>query len=153
MPNVYDTLVPELQNDPLGRGYAGMTDAGRLASLTVLDRSRLGTMRLGVFNQFLMGRGLLKGIRAGQDHADAAVSSICIGLMLQFQGNADRVIDPADAATIGMVDALVAADIATAADKDAFLTACSLPCSRADELGLSKLGLGHMASARTLMGG
>lgn len=153
MADVYAVLVPELTADPLARGYAGMTDAQRLASLTAKDRSKLAPMRLGAFNQFLMGAGLLKGIRGGQDHADAAVSSICIGLMLQFQGNADRMIDPADPKTGGMIDALIAAGIATGGHKAAFLTACGVPCSRAEELGLSNLGLGHMASARSMMGG
>lgn len=153
MANVYEILIPELRDDPLARGYAGMTDAERLASLTAPTRSKLGTMRLGVFNQFLMGAGLLKGIRAGQDHADPTIASICIGLMLQFQGNADRQVDPSDPDTIAMIDALIAAGIVINAHKTAFLAACSVPCSRADELGLSNLGIGHMASAREQIGG
>lgn len=153
MADVYAVLVPELRDDPAGLGYAGTTDAQRLALLTGATRTRPAPMRLGVFNQFLMARGLLKAVRAGQDHADATVASVCIGLMLQFQGNADRSIDPTDPATLGLVDVLVAAGVASAADKAAFLAAAVEPCSRADQLGLASLGLGHMASARAQIGG
>lgn len=153
MADVYAVLVPELRDDPAGLGYAGKPDAERLALLTAKTRARPAPMRLGVFNQFLMARGLLKGIRAGQEHADATVASVCIGLMLQFQGNADKSIDPADPATLALVDVLLAAGIASAADKAAFLAAAVEPCSRADQLGLTNLGLGHLRSARDQIGG
>lgn len=147
----YPALIAELTADPLKRGYAGMTDAERLASLAAADRSRPVPMRLSAFNLLLMSRGLLKGIRAGQDGDHPQIASICIGLMVMFQGAADRSVDPTDPATLGMIDALIAAGIAGAADKAAFLAACSVSCSRLEELGLADVGPGHLKSARDKM--
>lgn len=155
MADVYAVLVPELRDDPAGLGYAGKTDAQRLALLTGATRTRPAPMRLSTFTQFLMSRALLRRVRDAEANAALpdAVRDICYGLLLLIQSAADRVIDPADPATVAMIGALVAAGVVSADDRAAFLAAAVEPCSRADQLGLVNLGLGHMASARAQIGG
>lgn len=132
----------ELNADPLGLGYAPLVAAGNdagtaaLMNATTTGRTRLAPMRMSVFTQFLMSRSLLRKVRDAEANAalPAAVRDVCYGLLLLIQGASDREVDPTDAATVAMIDGLVAAGVVSSADKAAWLTACTVPCSRAVEL-------------------
>ena len=135
-------LRAELDSDPAGLGYAPLVAAGDDSGLADIlndptaGRTALRPMRMSVFTQFLMSRSLLRKIRDAEANAllPAAVRDICYGLLLLIQGASDREVDPADAATGAMIDALVSAAVVSADDKAAWLTACTVPVSRAAEL-------------------
>lgn len=68
----YSVLIAELQNDPLSRGYAGMTDAQRLASLQT--GSQIEVNDNGVISSF--NAALVKKITVyagqGDDHVEVS---------------------------------------------------------------------------------
>lgn len=144
----------EANSDPAGLGYAAPLAARNDEAIHALmadadARTKLKPMRMSAFTQFLMGRALLRKIRDSEANGalPASIRDICYGLLLLIQGASDRDIDPTDATTVAMIDALVAAGVATAEDKAAFLAACTKPCSRVDELGWGGLTVGRLSSA------
>lgn len=154
----YAALVAELRDDPLGAGYAAMTDAQRMAALTAKTRSR--PRRLSSLDLLLWGGadGRLARVRKAAQKAppydglpDAAHAVAIVADALVTRQDAG--FDPSLPSHLAMVDALVAAQVLTAGDRTALLALASEPCSRADELGLAGLGMGHLASARAQIGG
>lgn len=158
MSDIYPALVAELTGDPLGVGYASMSDAERLASLTAPTRSR--PRRLASIEMFVWGGQAGRAARVRKaammlppydSLPDEALAPAIIADAILSRDDAG--FDPADPEHVGMIDALVTASVLTAGDKDALMARASEPCSRADELGLANLGRGHMATARQMTGG
>lgn len=63
-------------------------------------------------------------------------------------GTDDGALDPGNAIHVTMVNELVAAGVWSAADKTALIAKATEDVSRAVELGLGKVGEGHIAQAR-----
>jgi hypothetical protein len=135
-------LRAEIESGPLAAESAANSAAGNdvATAAAMNDRTRGETlprpMRLTLFTQFLMSRSLLRKIRDSEasDALPATIRDVCYGLLLLLQSGADREVDPTDPPTVAMIDALVAAGVATTSDKAAWLTACRVPASRAEVL-------------------
>lgn len=148
-------LRDELTGDPLERAYASMTDAEVLASLLAVNRSR--SRRVSSLEMLLWGgaNGRLARVRkAAQKQPpydslpdEVWSAAIVADAMVTRQ---DAGFDPRQAEHLSLVDGLVAAQVLTADDKTALLALATEPCSRADELGLVGLGIGHIAEARAV---
>lgn len=144
-------LRAEIESGPLAEELAPLVAAGNDAGVAVAlnARSRGETlprpMRLTLFTQFLMSRALLRKIRDAEANTllPATVRDVCYGLLLIVGSGSDREIDPTDVPTVGMIDALVAASVASAEDKSAWLAACRMPASRAE----SRWGYGTSVTA------
>lgn len=128
---------------------------GAFGVLAVLNdpargRTRLEPIRVSAFAQFAAARGFLVNVQttAADAGANASIRNICALLMLTIQGASDRSIDPNDAPTVDMIDALVAAGVASADDKAALLAACTVPCSRLDELGWQNVTIEAVQAAK-----
>lgn len=108
------------------------------------------------FAEFLMGTGLLDAVEAGQRATvpdgsppeavglARVVRAICKGMILKFQGAADRFVYPTDPATQDMMAALVAGGVVTTDDVAAF---AARSCSRAVALVGRTLAAQDVASA------
>jgi len=149
----YAILVAELRDDPLGRGYARMTDEQAAASLNETNRTR-------IVKRFVSWRGVATVL---DDTEYAAVKTA----VQQLAQSSERVADmlkmlelPCDESGTtggldfgcdqvrGMIDVLPGVDDAVKAKLRAL---GEETISRAAELGLPKLRPGHIESARLRM--
>lgn len=135
--------------------FGRLTPDGAAAVLAALNgpdagRTKLAPIRLSAFAQFAAARGFLVTVQttAADPQANPSIRNICSLVVLSIQGASDRSIDPNDPPTAAMIDALVAAGVATANDKAALLTACTVSCSRMDELGWHGVTLEHVQDAK-----
>lgn len=128
----YDILVPEVRDDPLGRGYAGMTNAEVAARGAVVDRTR---PRTSVTGDETFGCTVAAEFAAMTDAKRQLWLAFC----------ARDVINPNSAANGEFVKWLFGVSSETLA---ALVAVKSEPVSRWDELGLSAVGSGHIDSAR-----
>jgi len=155
----YAVLIPELQDDPLSRGYAGMTDAEALAVRRDANRTR-------VFEARITELGIIKSItEATGDPANGegfmqALEAVGAGMplikrMLKWLQPGAPGLDMGDPHVRGTLDLLASTPgtgITTAAVAAVKATA-EAACSRAEELGIPDVGRGHIKSARELIAG
>lgn len=131
----WDVLRSEIANDPLGRGYASMTDEQVAASLNNLDRPV--TRPTPVTAKSLMA--LLDPATAATilDKLEAAASSnSAVKWILSFiQGDAEGV-DLGHPNTRAQIDALAVAGVLTADEASLLKSLADSLVSRAEELGL-----------------
>jgi hypothetical protein len=99
------------------------------------QRSRPIPMRVGDFANWLAGRGILRKVNDARTHANDLIASVSLLVMWKIQGDPSRMVDPLDSEIQGMFTAFVTAGIVAKEDASAFVTACTRPCSRLDELG------------------
>lgn len=156
MPDVYAALVPEIRDDPASMGYEGKTDAERLALLTAKARTRqrrVPSLELlawgGQDGRLSKVRKAAQGLPPFDSLGDELRSAAIAAEALITR--ADAGFDPRVAEHAAVVGAMVAASVFTPGDRDSLLAVAVEPCSRADELGLAGLGLGHLESARLLL--
>ena len=83
--------------------------------------------------------------RARSVHSPRAIAAAAM------MNRPDSGFDPSVLAQVMIVDTLVTGGVLSSADKTSLLGLAVRPCSRAEELGLNELGLGHVASARDLI--
>ena len=154
MDTFYATLISELRNDPLSRGYAAMTDAQVAESLNAPDRTL-------VFQRF----GSFRTLAGVLDDAEyATVKSVLAQIAQQSPKVADMVellklpcdesgatggMDFGDPQVRAFVQALPDPPI-TPAIKSKVLAIAERKVSRAEELGLGRVGPHHVAYARML---
>lgn len=131
-------LKAEMTTGPLAAVLSPLLAAGQdveaAAVLNAPTLTQLAPMRVSVLAMFLAGRGKLRAVCEAKDNAllPAGVRDVSFLLNKLMDGAADRDVDPTDPKHVGLVDALVAASVLTAADKEAWLTACTVPASRAE---------------------
>lgn len=151
----YAVLIDELRNDPLGVGYANMTDDEVAASLNE-PRYSVPTTR------FITWRA----IAAVLDDAEYAAVKAALNQLAQVSPKvADMIpflsqatgddgtgggIDFGNAGVRAMIQALPGIGEAT---KQKLLALGERPASRAEILGLPEVYPGHVESARRMMGG
>jgi len=129
----YAALKREIETDPLGRGYAGMTDQQIADSLNVANRTvvvptvvgALGIMRLvGP----MMGAGILDKLEAS-----AASDSRLKWFLRELTVNG---IDLGNLITRAAIDELVVAGVLTQTEAYRLKSAAERAVTRAEELGL-----------------
>jgi hypothetical protein len=130
----YAILKAEITDDPLGRGYAAMTDAEAAASLNAPSRTRPVTC------------------------IDPAVAlKACVPSEFKALATADKQtflgvlaigpVDPSNATIKAIFADIFAAGTTTRAN---LLALATEPCSRAEELGLGVLSAGDITRARAI---
>ena len=155
MPDFYSILTDELRNDPLGVGYANMTDEQVAASLNE-PRYSVPTTR------FITWRA----IAATLDDAEYAAVKAALNQLAQVSPKvADMIpflsqatgddgtgggIDFGNAGVRAMIQALPGVSEAA---KGELLALGERPVSRAEILGLPEVYPGHVESARRMIGG
>ena len=122
------TLRDELEQDPLGIGYAAMTNAEIETSLNAKTRYRLQTTNIGE-GTILATLGLTAG-NAFLDVIDAHPDFRHVKKIVA-RGEFDMSAAVSQAGVQGMVPAVL-----TQAQADALKALAQVPCSRAEELGV-----------------
>lgn len=117
------TLRDELANDPLARGYSGMTVEGVLSSLTAVDR----TVSVGT----LEAAEIFEAINIGEYQTLTAGTKSGVALILGLSGPIN-VGSPSNARTI-LANAFGAATVT----RTALLNLIDRSVSRAQELGIA----------------
>ena len=160
MSDFYEVLIAELRDDPLGRGYARMTDAEVAAALNATTRTK-------VVQRFISLRAVanvLDDVEYGllkQALAVAVQQSPRVADMVGFlempcdasgtTGGIDFGNETVRAFICQLCDSLNAGQTGKAI-KQKLLALAEEPCSRLEELGLNELvNEHHVASARKMM--
>ncbi len=133
-----DTLKDELAGDPLGRGYAGMTDEEAAADLNISNRTRNRTSMTGdeVFQATEAAE--FAGLGSGQGNSVDDQSH-----WLSFCGR--DIIDPFASANVQFVTEIFQVGSTTLTNLQA---ARVESITRGVELGLGKVKTGHVQDAR-----
>jgi len=120
-------LIAELRDDPLGRGYAGMSDDEAGASLSAADRDI--TVSHTITRLTLNCFGL---IRANAMWAGLVAANGQVAYSLENGG-----LNVNDADVQATLAALVAADVLTQAEAAALIALANRTVCRAEELGIA----------------
>lgn len=143
-----EALKNEIVNDPIPRGYSGMTDAEVAASVNVVDRTVADPVRKRT-------RDIVKAFGVAEGHAllialqTAAASNLALAAILDAckDYSEEGGLDFSDAITIEAIDALVPAVLSV--EQGAALKALGRKTiSRAEELGIGKVAPGTVQQAR-----
>ena len=129
----YAALKREIETDPLGRGYAGMTDQQIADSLNTTDRTTIVPTVVGALGIMrlvgpMMGASILDKIEAA-----AASDSRLKWFLRELTTNGIDLGHPVTRATI---DELAVAGVITGAEAAALNQAAERTVTRAEELGL-----------------
>ena len=150
----YDILIAELRDDPLGRGYAEMTDEAAAAKLNAVDVTVPYSRRVTI-RDMLADLGAtetaetLKALHAADD--PNGLLSLAIEMLGEYgDGGGLDIGHPNTRATI---DQLEAAGVLTADQAAAIKGLAEHAISRAEQLDLPPLDPAHIGSARKLMNG
>ncbi len=143
----WDILRSELANDPLGRGYATMSDEQVAASLNNPDR-------LIVQSTMVTAKGLMALLdpataAAILDKLEAAASSnSTVKWILSFMQGSAEGVDLGHPNTRAQIDALAAAGVLSADEASLLKALADNLVSRAEELGLPEIKPWMVAHAR-----
>lgn len=144
-------LQIELATDPLGRGYAGMTDAECAASLNT--RNRRGAINTASIRQYLHFQSKWSDVRAkslGLLSATAPQRVTALYLIDYLTDFETVDYDIAAHAALGstVFDACVAAGFMINADKGAILALGDNLRTRGEQIGHGYVKVGHVTEAR-----
>jgi hypothetical protein len=154
----YSKLREELTNDPLERGYSGMSDAEAAADLNTKYRTRIRhissaellTWAGGGANDTTGVRSRYERIEANGDESEQssrAVRGACKAAVKMVE-RSDTYLDFDNAAHAAMVDGLVAGNVLTSDEKDELIAMGTESISRAAELGIGNVLPGYVTKAR-----
>jgi hypothetical protein len=143
-------LKTELTDDPLERGYSSMTAEEASASLNTVNRTRLVALSMQELREWAginaRGFNILAGI-SNEALTDQQRNICCVADKLI--GTDDGKLDPGNALHVAMINELVSAGVISAADRTALVAKATDDISRATELGLGKVRVGHIQETRS----
>lgn len=131
------TLRDEIASDPLGVGYAGMSDGELEAALNAKTRSRLVETRIG-YGAIMSILGAVAGAAVLDNLEAIATSNSPVKWAMKLLAVDNLNIGNAEARL--QVDALAAAGAMTAAQAATLKALAEQLCSRAEELSVSAIG-------------
>ena len=157
MSDFYETLISELQNDPLNRGYASMTNEEVAASLNEINR-RVPTQRFISMRAIAAVLDNEQYARVKAAIQTLASQSVRVADMLTFlnmpcdDSGTTGGLDFGNESVRMMIQSLPVVDNTIAQETISKLLALGEKVvSRAEELGLGEVNKYHIASARQLM--
>jgi hypothetical protein len=127
-----DPLRDEIINDPLGRGYSGMTDDQIVASLNTVDRPRQ--------RDSVPTPEIFEAIVASEYDSLSAAAKARVNILLGLPH-----VDPNGDNTVATLMAFPAGS----ATRAALMALREQNISRAQELGLGRIKPGYVAAARS----
>jgi hypothetical protein len=140
-------LIDELANDPLTRGYSGMTDEQAANSLNTKNRTA-STVGVGqIVNWLFETPAATQALRTGQDNTGLtnSVRGICYNFLRLD-------VAPFQSVTLtqltGAADSLQSAAVFTAGQRNGLVALANNQISRAEELGLPFVVPGDVYEAR-----
>lgn len=152
--SILDILSAEITNDPLSRGYAGMTNAEVAASLNT--RNRGAAIPAKEVMKYFMLNGLIWSkvkLLSMNEAADVTARMVAIQAIDSLVSGAFQDFDVTDPVVISgitaQLDVLIAAGCMTSDDKVAILAKANNKRTRAEEIGLiGEIASGDVAQAR-----
>jgi len=146
---VFTILKEEIDSDPLGRGYASMTNAEVTISLNTVDRTRLETLSMQELREWTAENARGFNIMSGITNVALTdqVRNLCY-VADKLIGTDDGQLSPGNALHVDMINDLVAASVISNADRTALVTKATKSLSRATELGIGQVKEGHVQEAR-----
>lgn len=142
-----EKLKSELTADPVSMGYAALSDADAAAAINLADLAYTVPLNSRTSLSWAMRTGRLWDIEKATTTGTPAIQSIALGVK-HLLGRSDTEIDMGNSDHVAMIDGLVAAGVLDAADKAELVTMATSQRSRADELGLGQVRVGHVQEAR-----
>lgn len=137
-------LRNEIETDPLGRGYAGMTNEQIAADLNTTYRTRLKPLGMSDLLLWAGQHDILLKLDNNKDTQGIA-GVVRVAQAILSTGIA---VDLNHAGTTSLLDALVGAGVFTVDDKTALVALATEHLSRADELRLGGVVIpGHVTEA------
>ena len=141
-------LKSELVTDPESMGYAALSDADASVALNIANRDYTVPLNSRTALEWAMRTGRLADIEAASTTTGTpAIQAIAIGVK-HLLSRADTEIDMSDPDHVAMIDGLVAGGVLDAANKAELVTMATSQRSRADELSLGQVRVGHVQEAR-----
>jgi len=147
----YAVLREEILTDPLGRGYAGMTDEQVAEDLNTAYRTIKQRIKLKDLVSYLLKNDLWFAIReAAADPTHTAHRAAVYALDLVDFAKADMLddIDSDDATFRALFQQLISGGIMTSTQGQEILAMAYVTMTRAEELGLGVVKPGHVRKAR-----
>jgi hypothetical protein len=142
-----DKLKTELVTDPESMGYAALSDADAAGAINLANRDYTIPLNSRTSLSWAMRTGRLADIETATTAGTPAIQSIALGVK-HLLGRSDTEIDMSDSDHVAMIDGLVAGGVLDAANKAELVTMATSQRSRADELGLGQVRVGHVQEAR-----
>ncbi len=152
----YGMLASELLDDPLGRGYASMSDREAVDSLNAANRAIRVSVSSRDIRKYVLMNGLWPRISglASDPSADLNSRGAAITLLETIAPNSFDVVsmdDPQVYATVeAMANMMISAGTITADHRDAVLYMSEAIVSRAVELGIGSVDVGDVQTARKI---
>ena len=140
-------LKTELVTDPESMGYAALSDADAAAAINLADRAYTVPLNSRTSLSWAMRTGRLADIETATTAGTPAIQAIALGVK-HLLGRSDTEIDMSDSDHVAMIDGLVAGGVLDAANKAELVTMATSQRSRADEIELGKVRVGHIQEAR-----
>lgn len=140
-------LKTELVTDPESMGYAALSDADAAVAINLADRDYTIPLNSRTSLSWAMRTGRLADIETATTAGTPAIQAIALGVK-HLLSRADTEIDMSDPDHVAMIDGLVAGGVLDAANKAELVTMATSQRSRADELSLGQVRVGHVQEAR-----
>ena len=140
-------LKTELVTDPESMGYAALSDAAAAAAINLANRDYTVPLNSRTSLSWAMRTERLADIETATTTGAKAIQAIALGVK-HLLSRADTEIDMSDPDHVAMIDGLVAGGVLDAANKAELVTMATSQRSRADELSLGQVRVGHVQEAR-----
>lgn len=142
----------EVKLDPLGRGYAQMTDAELYASVNEKNRSRMVIVGSRPLLEWAAAEGRYSKLdkAARNEQLPDLIRSVAMAACKLIDRN-DTEIDLSSTMHMNLLNALVQASVLTQSDKDSLVALSTSAISRAEELGFADCSQDYMSYLRSLI--
>jgi len=141
-------LKTELVTDPESMGYAALSDADAAVAINLADRDYTIPLNSRTSLSWAMRTERLADIETATTTGAKAIQAIALGVK-HLLSRADTEIDMSDPDHVAMIDGLVAGGVLDAGNKAELVAMATSQRSRADEIELGKVRVGHVEKARS----
>ena len=144
----YSKLTDELTNDPLGRGYSGMTDAEAANDLMSEYRTLYSPITMGNIIRWAARHDAIHSLETAVASGVADKRRLARAALAMIDSPQIDSLDIGDVEISGMFDALVTLGVFTSAEQDDLVAFGTSTISRASEVGLGRVKPGYVGKAR-----
>jgi len=143
-----DVLKSELVDDPLGIGYAGMSDAEATYSLNEVNRPVSIPIPMSAVVRWAARCDAINSLEQATESGDKDLRRLAKAALVMVNHPHIDSFDIGDPELAGMVNVLVAANILEQAAVDDLAAMATSHISRAEEIGLRRITIGYAREAR-----
>ena len=144
----YSKLADELTNDPLGRGYSGMSDEEAANDLMSEYRTLYSPITMGNIIRWAARYDAIHSLETAVTSGDADKRRLARAALAMIESPQVDTLDIGDVEISGMFDELVTLGVFTSAEQDDLVACGTSTISRATEGGLGRVKPGYVGKAR-----